>query len=231
MSVAYPYAYDLSPDGVTTVFTLPSTPDPQSLLVLYNGQVQRGTYTINGATLTLIGWVPQSSDSLAVYYTSQFSAPLSGGPGGISFDPETIALALFVRLGQINYAFKTMDRRGKIWTNVAPADQPYIGLIERGGMVVQNTAIGLTKHTLHFIILVYIRGDESQNASAILPATLLNAVWKATETVLNSSPIGERQTLGGIVNNAWIEGEVIMDTGILDNQLALTIPVAVECGL
>ena len=48
---------------------------------------------------------------------------------------------------------------------------------------------------------------------------------------MNSSPIGERQTLGGIVNNAWIEGEVIMDTGILDQQLALMVPVSVECGI
>ena len=66
---------------------------------------------------------------------------------------------------------------------------------------------------------MYIRGDASLDPSAILPATQLNAVWKSIENILSSSPIGERQTLGGIVNNAWIEGEVMMDTGILDQQL------------
>jgi hypothetical protein len=43
--------------------------------------------------------------------------------------------------------------------------------------------------------------------------------------------MGERQTLGGIVNNAWINGEVMIDTGILDQQCALLIPVDVETGL
>ena len=38
-------------------------------------------------------------------------------------------------------------------------------------------------------------------------------------------------TLGGLAYNAWIEGEVIMDTGILDQQLALMVPVSVECGI
>lgn len=230
MPVAYPYAFDLLPDGIKTVFTLASAPDPNSLLVLWNGQVQRGSYTLTGQTLSL-SFTPMASDSLAVYYTAAYNAALSGPPGGISFDPEVIANALFIRLGQISYAFKTMDRKGKIWTNVTPADQPYIGLIERGGMVVQNQAIGLTKHTLHFLILVYIRGDASQDPTAILPATLLNAVWKGIEQIMNSSPMGERQTLGGIVNNAWIEGEVVMDTGILDQQLALMVPVSIDCGI
>ena len=88
---------------------------------------------------------------MIAYYSVQGSSPLSGGPGGIRFDPEVIATALFILLGQIGYAFKTMDRKGQIWTNVNPADQPYIGLIERGGMVVQNSAIGLAKHTMHFV--------------------------------------------------------------------------------
>ena len=148
----------------------------------------------------------------------------------IKFNPEAIAAALFTLLETIPYAFKTSDRDGQIWTNVAPTDQPYIGLIERGGTVVQNTAIGLTKHTMHFVILVYIRGDASQDATSTPPATLLNAVWLAIEQVLASSPLGEKQTLSGLVNNVWIEGEVVMDTGILDQQLALMVPVSVELG-
>lgn len=188
-NVQYPYAYDLTPDGHTTVFTLASTPDPDSLLVLWNGQVQRGSYTLSGQTLTL-RFTPAADDSLAVYYTAQYTAPVSGAPGGIRFNPETISLALFILLGKINYAFKTMDRKGKIWDNVPPGDQPYITLIERGGMVVQNTAIGLPKHTMHFVILVYLRGDASLDPTATLPATQLNAIWQSIENILASSPIG-----------------------------------------
>jgi hypothetical protein len=228
-NTAYPTAVDLTPDGVNTIFTLPSQPDPASLLVLWNGQVQRGDYTISGSTLSLTGWVPQASDSLTVYYTSAgVSPPFSGGPGGISFDPEVIANALFIRLGQTSYPFKAMDRRGKIWANVNASDQPYLALIERGGTGVQNEAIGLQKWTLHFLVLVYIQADANPST---IPATAINAAFKAIASIMNSSPMGERQTLGGIVNNAWINGEVMIDTGILDQQCALLIPVDVETGL
>ena len=152
-------------------------------------------------------------------------------PAGIKFNPEAISVALFTLLQTIPTTFQTMDRQGQIWTNVAPTDQPYLGLIERGGMVVQDSATGLTKHTLHYTVLVYIRGDASQDSSAILPATQLNAIWLQIEDVMYSGPLGERQTLGGLVNNAWVEGEVLMDTGILDQQLALMIPVSVDVGI
>jgi hypothetical protein len=152
-------------------------------------------------------------------------------PGVIKFNPEAISIALFNLLSTIATYFQTMDRVGQIWTNVAPTDQPYLGLIERGGMVVQNSATGLTKHTLHYTVLVYIRGDASQSTNAVLPATQLNAIWLQIEQIMNYGPMGERQTLGGLVENAWIEGEVLMDAGILDQQLALMIPISVDCGL
>src|ERR1035437_9844267 len=134
----YPYAYDLTPDGFTSVFTMPSAPDPSSLLVLWNGQVQRGSYTIAGTTLTLLGWIPTASDSLAVYYTSQTGAIPSGAPGGIRFDPEAIAAALFIRLGQAAYSFASMDRRGHLPQNTPIANQPHLCMIELGGNVVQD---------------------------------------------------------------------------------------------
>jgi hypothetical protein len=191
--------------------------------------VQRGSYAISLTTLTLIGWVPAATDSLAVYYTTAYPPPAfaSSGPG-IGFDPELIATALFILLGRASYEFLSMNRRGNIWGNVAPADQPYLALIERGGTGVQNKAIGLEKWTLHFLVLVYIRADAQPSA---IPATPINAAWKAIASAMNSSPIGERQTLGGLVNNAWIGGQVMIDTGILDNQCVLLIPIDVETGL
>jgi hypothetical protein len=149
-------------------------------------------------------------------------------PNGIQFDPEKIAIALFNLLLTANFSFASSDRRGMVWSNVASAQQPYMALIERGGSGVQNQAIGLEKWTLHFLVLVYIRADADPQT---IPATQINAALKAIAEVMNGSPLGERQTLGGIVINAWINGEVVIDTGILDQQCALLIPISVECGL
>jgi hypothetical protein len=144
------------------------------------------------------------------------------------FDPETIAVALFNLLQTSGYPFQTYDRKGDLPENVNSADQPYLGLVQLGMAQVENQAQGLEKWLLHFRVLVYIRADAIPSA---VPATQINAALKAIVNVLRSVPIGERQTLGGLVDNCWIEGDVLMDTGILDQQCALLIPVTVDTGL
>lgn len=150
-------------------------------------------------------------------------------PSGIAFNPEAIATALFnLLVSQNAFTFNTTSRRGSIWSNVPPASQPYMALIERGAAGVQNSAIGLQKWTLRFLVLVYLRTDADP---ITIPATQINAALLAIANIMNSSPIGGKQTLGGLVNNAWIDGEVLIDTGIIDQQCALIIPISVECGL
>lgn len=149
-------------------------------------------------------------------------------PSGITFNPEAIAIALFNLLQTSSFSFSTYDRRGKIWTDVPPTNQPYLALIQRGMTGVQDTALGLEKWTLHFIVLVYIRSDADP---VTIPATLINTIIKAIAEVINSNPIGQLQRLGGLVNNCWISGDISIDTGILDQQCAIVIPVSAQTGL
>ena len=93
---------------------------------------------------------------------------------------------------------------------------------------VENQAQGLEKWLLHFRVLVYIRADASSSA---IPATQLNNALQAIVQVMRSAPPGVQQTLGGLVDNAWINGDVMMDTGILDQQCALLVPITVDVGL
>lgn len=147
------------------------------------------------------------------------------------FNPERIAVALFNLLSSIDpatFPFVTFDRHGQLPTNVVPANQPYLGLVQLGMSQVENQAQGLEKWLLHFRVLVYIRADADPET---IPATQLNNALQAVVGIMRSSPIGVQQTLGGIVDNAWIEGEILMDTGILDQQCALLIPVVVDCGI
>ena len=151
-----------------------------------------------------------------------------------AFDPEAISIALFNQLqtangaGGAQYAFTSTDRRGQIPENVPAANQPYLGLIELGMSQVENQAQGLEKWLFHFRVLVYIRADATPDT---IPATEINKAMKAIVQAMRSNPIGERQTLGGIVDNAWIEGQILIDTGVLDQQSALLIPIVVDCGI
>jgi hypothetical protein len=145
------------------------------------------------------------------------------------FQPETIEAALFALLQENTYPFATYDRRGQLPENVPAANQPYLGLVHLADVQVENQAQGLEKWLMHFRVLVYIRADASPTA---IPATEMNKALQAIVQVMRSSPpIGERQTLGGLVDNAWIEGTVLRDTGILDQQCALLIPIIVDTGL
>lgn len=145
-----------------------------------------------------------------------------------AFDPEKISVALFTLLQTSGYPFTTYSRRGDVPVNVPPAQQPYLALIELGGSQVENQAQGLEKWILEYAVMIYLRVSATPSA---IPATPLNAAWLAIVNVMRSKPIGSQQTLGGIVDNAWIEGECLINTGIIDQQCRIMIPIKVDCGL
>jgi hypothetical protein len=154
------------------------------------------------------------------------------------FDPERIATALYnlllTAVGPTppQFPFATTDRRGQVPQNVPEASQPYLGLLELGGnqhlgALGSLQTQGLEKWLLQFAVLIYIRADAEPSA---VPATQLNAAWLSVITVLRSTPIGERQTLGGLVDNAYVFGDCIMNAGVIDQQCTLSIPVLVDVG-
>lgn len=144
------------------------------------------------------------------------------------FQPEKISKALFKLLKTAQFNFVTYDRRGNIPQNVDAAMQPYLGLIELGGSQVENQAQGIEKWIIEYAVMVYIRRDATPEA---IPATYLNAAWLAIVNVLRSpANTFVQQTLGGIVDNCWIEGQCLMNTGILDEQMRLMVPVKVVLG-
>jgi hypothetical protein len=143
-----------------------------------------------------------------------------------------VALALFNLLTSTHIggmpASKSTSRKAKVWSNTNAADQPAMFLVHSGEQAVQNQSYGLTKYLLHFEILIYARADANPSSS---PDTLINGLLDALDAQLQSVPPGERQTLGGLVQHAWIEGEILIDTGILDQQIAIMIPVRVLSGI
>ena len=149
------------------------------------------------------------------------------------FNPEAIAVALWNLLqtvignGTGQFPFVSYDRKGQLPENVPAANQPYMGLVQLGFSQVDDGAQGLEKWLMHFRVLVYIRADASPTAT---PATQLNNALLAIVNAMRV-PTFERQTLGGLVDDAQVKGDVLQDTGILDQQCALLIPIVVDLGV
>lgn len=150
---------------------------------------------------------------------------------------EIIAVALFNLLKDITFTgspatgggFATTARAGRMWTDVPDAAQPAMFLFQVGQAATQKPAIALYKWEMRFWCLIYLRADPAQVDAGTTVETLMNAILDAFENALQ--PVkGEKQTLGGLVNNVWIEGEIILDNGILDQQCAIIIPLMVQTG-
>lgn len=142
---------------------------------------------------------------------------------------EAISQALETQLAKAKnaYPFKTVSRRARIWTNVTSAEQPVIFLVKVSEAIDQSTW-GAPRYRLKYVVLCYLRADAAPN---LVPEVEINKVLDAVDVTLLGTPPGEKQTLGGVVENCWIEGDVMIDTGILDQQIVIVIPVSILTGI
>jgi hypothetical protein len=161
---------------------------------------------------------------------------------------EPIAQALFTILAGA-YPWQTKSRQGQIWSNVA--EQPAMFLIAPSEND-QQPEMALTEYKLNYLCLVYFKADPAPDGSAAhpYPDTVINAMIGAIEAKLGT-PTGERvqnmQVVGQqpviapgnaaaptpVTNviNCWIDGRIDKDSGILDNQAAILLPIVVLCGI
>lgn len=139
---------------------------------------------------------------------------------------EAIASALFTLL-QNGFQWSKSSRTATIWSNVDAAEQPAMFLIHTHEAVNQNQAMGLPKWTMYFTCLIYAKVDPSTGGPP--SDTQINTYIDAIDNALHPSP-GEKQTLGGLVLDAFITGDLMIDPGILDQQIAIVIPIRVLTG-
>jgi len=135
-------------------------------------------------------------------------------------------------LGTTNIApfgdVKTVTRVWQPWDQVAEIAQPAIVIVEpreketaRRGQ--QPSLI------LQTLLVCYIQCDPNDLANP--PNTRINNFLKAIRTALlpqGTDVAVNAQTLGGLVSDAFIDGEIVKDAGILDNQGSLMIPVSLQ---
>jgi hypothetical protein len=141
-----------------------------------------------------------------------------------------ISQALFTQL-QTAYNWARSERGTEIWSNVAPVDQPFLGLLCPREVASQPQAWGLTRWERFYFAMIYMRRDQMPLDQGQYFSDLIDDMLDAVDTSLLGSPMGEANTLGGLVTQCSIDGDIMVDSGILDNQAVILVPIHVVAGI
>lgn len=140
----------------------------------------------------------------------------------IAREPIYAALFALVQSAAASHAV-TIARRFVLASQVPPAEQPAVFQVEKSERV-QHERRGLpSKYWLSVDLVVYVQAGDS----ASIPSQAINQILDAIDAALAPSPDDpmHNQTLGGLVEHAWIEGEALIVEGTLQDQSVAIVPV------
>jgi len=153
---------------------------------------------------------------------------------------EQISVALFNLLAT-NQALaalcKTITRSPRIWTAVNDVEKPFLVLFKGGPDSEhfdqpQERRAGLTKYLLHYNLWLYVVADPSNQINGeTIANNISDAIDTAMQTDSNKSSFGERQTLGGLVTNTYLDGGSEWGREFEDNNLVIFWRITVETGI
>lgn len=132
---------------------------------------------------------------------------------------EAIYAALFALL-QGAGGFQTVGRRVQPWSALSSAQQPALFLVAKGEDHARLAGMP-SRRTLQADLVVYAMAPDDNTAGS----QVLNPLLDAIQAALQPPPYSADQTLGGLVQHAWIEGHIQTDEGALGSQAVAVIPV------
>lgn len=139
---------------------------------------------------------------------------------------EAVYAALFDLLKSAVFpegiSWETTERIVVVPDQVAVANQPALLLIEGPMHAEQVQLMGPTKWVFTAVAAIYVRADGSASPNP-LPAQVANWLIWGVVNAFNTRPPYQKQTLGGLVYNAWISGEVL--SSVTEQQMVITIPI------
>jgi len=156
---------------------------------------------------------------------------------------EQISVALFNLLStnpQLTQLVKTFSRVPRPWQEVPTSERPYLLLFKGGpqteGYVGQEEHPGLTRYVIHYNLWLYLTSDPAKKITAETAINnIADGIDNAFQTRSNGQPIitnrGERQTLGGIVTNAYLVDGSEWGREFDDNNVVICWLIAVQTGL
>jgi hypothetical protein len=118
---------------------------------------------------------------------------------------------------------KTSGRRVKQFTEVNPADQPAVYMVQKRETAQFQTKLP-TKWQLHVDFILY---GHNSGQPQVSPMTSLNPIIDSIVNALQPAVINYEQTLGGLCERCRIDGDIITDEGVLGDQAIVVIPVTI----
>ena len=125
---------------------------------------------------------------------------------------ESIYSALFAKLSGIS-GLVIASRRLKHYSDVSPSEQPAMFVTQAAQFVKQTKGLP-SQYTLDAKIWVYTNDPDPTKA----PAQAINDIMDQVDAILKPTTPANKQTLGGLVEHCWIDGEIITDEGTLGDQ-------------
>lgn len=133
---------------------------------------------------------------------------------------EAIYSALFDRLAALD-GLTTASRVLAHWDDVAPNMQPALYMTVVSQQAEQVTGFP-SKYSLDAKVWIYCHRDTSE----VVPSAAVNNLLDEMDAALAPPPgPGFKQTLGGLVEHCWVNGEIVTDEGTLGNQSVAIVPV------
>lgn len=156
---------------------------------------------------------------------------------------ESVSLGLFALLSTLQIPsgeaptstqpFVTVTRYLETPGNVDLTRQPYMAVVEDDEMDQQRDVMALEEYALGFALWIFAP-LPAENSNP--PGTLLNNLIDVVDKAITGTPLGIQQTLmpwlGGPVLNAFIDGRVRKQVGILGQGMPMQarIPITVKTG-
>jgi hypothetical protein len=144
---------------------------------------------------------------------------------------SAIDAALFAQL-RAAYDWHYTSMHFQLWDSFDAANQPAFFLRRILEDVQQQKAYGLNKYTLRYECWIYLRTDNNNEASNPYTDSVgIDTLVDAVDAVLAANPVTSRNNLGGLVDNCYISGQILIADGTDNGQGVVRIPITVITGI
>jgi hypothetical protein len=145
---------------------------------------------------------------------------------------DKIGAALFTLLETMNgtgtnqYDFGYFSRNFKEYDALGATDFPAFCMVYLGEIQHQEQAWGLRTYVMEFLLQFCFKTDPGTSRKG---EEIGMAILDALDAFFPPSP-AQPQTLGGLCVEAWVDGAVQLDTGVVMQPMVLKVPVKILCG-
>lgn len=122
--------------------------------------------------------------------------------------------------------FKYASRRLRLWNAVPDNMKPALFLLARDNTYTRSQPVP-AKVTLQADVIIYFYTPPPAQADDNPPSPQVNDFLDLIDAALAPPLYTTLQQLGGLVNSCWIEGDVKVDTGEVDGQGVVIIPMKI----